>query len=428
MMATDYTAFESHFTESLLTICEFRLYSYMTRHLPTHVQFMRDLLVLTGKNAVYFRDVKCEIKARRMSGEMNTSLGNSFANLMLFFYVHRNNAFCDAIVEGDDCIGAYVGTTPTKEQYAELGLTVKIETPNLFSEASFCGQIFTDDYDVITDPHKIIVKTGWINANYLNSKLKKKMELLRCRAMSILSMYPACPIVTAFGSYLLRVTTGYHFYVDRGLTPYERKKLSLLCENFQSRVRMPTMPCRRLMEGVFKFSVVEQIHLEKYFDELTCVQPIDHPLLFAHATGEQINYFLKYCFDTPQPELGGQINAIFSEPISSLNVERNENEQAKKESDCCPTLASAASTATSVQPVTTQIAAPAHAWVVAGLGHSRRTSFGRATGRCNRRGSGSDAVHNYGVRGVQVEFQHIVHGANGPVLPSKHRWGRNLPP
>jgi hypothetical protein len=412
-MATDYTAFESHFTESLLTLCEFRFYSYMTRNLPCHRGFMRDLKVLVGENHVCFKNVRCGVKATRMSGEMNTSLGNSFANLMMFFYIHRNNPFCDAIVEGDDCIGVYRGATPTNADYARLGLTVKIETPTCLSQASFCGQVFTDDFDVIADPHKIITKTGWIDASYMNSKDKKKKELLRCRAMSILSLYPACPIVTSYGLYLLRATAGYHYFIDRSLSLHEMEHLRKLCENFSLKAREPSMACRRLMEATFNFSVIEQIYLEKYFDGLTHIQPIDHPLLFSHASKSQLDYYLQYCFDTPQPTLGGQINHIYVTTKENRKIceSTSTSGPANERSPPCETRRKESET----KPPKI-------------FGGGGRECVGRPARSCDRRSGGSVDIPLDGFRRLQDRVEHHLNGPNSAQFPTDGRRGRNLPP
>jgi len=85
--ATDYTAFESLFTALMMEKCEFILYSYMTKFLPCHDGFMRLCRkVLAGTNECYYRDFSMQIEATRMSGEMCTSLGNGFTNLMAMFF------------------------------------------------------------------------------------------------------------------------------------------------------------------------------------------------------------------------------------------------------------------------------------------------------------------------------------------------------
>lgn len=416
-MATDYTAFESHFTESLLALCEFRLYAYMTRNLPCHRQFMRDLHVLLGENSIFFKNVKCGVRATRMSGEMNTSLGNSFTNLMLYFYIHRFNPYSNAVVEGDDCVGVYVGKTPTTADYARLGLTVKIETPSCLSQASFCGQIFTEEFETIVDPHKIIAKTGWIDAAYIDSKEKKKKELLRCRAMSLLSMYPACPIVTSYGLYLLRATAGYHYFVDKSLSVHEKEHLTTLCANFTLKTKVPSMACRRLMETTFNFSILHQMYLEKYFDGLTTIQPINHPLLTSRASHDQIQYYLQYCFDTPQPALGGQVNQIY--------VTTNVNKTKEPKIRGTDTTSDASAGTKNESPKTSK---PSRPRSTSDPGCRGRSSAGRAGGCFLRGGSRPIDIHLNWLGGLQNKHEQPFHGANHTLLPTKWRGGRDLPP
>lgn len=106
-IATDYTAFESHFTRRLFEECEFELYRYFVKDnadaAATIKYFCR---VVGGINRCEFKDVRARIPACRMSGEMCTSLGNGFTNLMVFLFLCELFGFedSDCVIEGDDCL------------------------------------------------------------------------------------------------------------------------------------------------------------------------------------------------------------------------------------------------------------------------------------------------------------------------------------
>lgn len=85
-IATDYTAFETHFTKEMMQIVEFQLYKYLTRNLPSKHDFYGMLEVISGVNKLYSHNFSVELEATRMSGEMCTSLGNGFSNLMFMLY------------------------------------------------------------------------------------------------------------------------------------------------------------------------------------------------------------------------------------------------------------------------------------------------------------------------------------------------------
>ena len=82
---------------------EFVLYTYMLQHVigGEHILgIMKE--VLCGKNIVQNRYLDCIIEARRMSGEMNTSLGNRFSNLMFMAIVcEKLGLNCNGVVVGD---------------------------------------------------------------------------------------------------------------------------------------------------------------------------------------------------------------------------------------------------------------------------------------------------------------------------------------
>ena len=143
-VATDYTAYESHFVAELMEAIEFVLYEHMTQHLkegPRFMELMRG--VLAGKRKAQFKYFDVEVNATRMSGEMNTSLGNGFANLMLFeFACHKVGSECVGVVEGDDGLFRVNGPIPPSNLFESLGFTIKAVTHERLETASFCGMVF----------------------------------------------------------------------------------------------------------------------------------------------------------------------------------------------------------------------------------------------------------------------------------------------
>jgi hypothetical protein len=209
--AGDYTSFEALFVELLMCAVEFELYDYMTQHLPEGDRFRRLLrAVLAGDNVCNYRDFQVILKAVRMSGEMCTSLGNGFANLMFLLFIaqEKGSTHVDGVVEGDDSLFVMDGVTPTSEDFARLGLVIKLEEHEQLSTASFCGLVFdpTDQLN-ISDPLKILAAFGWTSQRYAASKDKTLRALLRCKALSLAHTYPGAPIISALAQYGLRVTS-----------------------------------------------------------------------------------------------------------------------------------------------------------------------------------------------------------------------------
>ena len=156
---TDYSSYESHFSPEMMKSCEFVLYEYMYSKTPGGngaVGVMKK--VLAGVNPIENRYFNCAILACRMSGEMNTSLGNSFSNLMLYSFVaSKLDLEPVGVVEGDDGLFlAYPDKAPTTEMFTEMGCIIKLNQFKHLSEASFCGLLFDEvDKQIITDPVKV---------------------------------------------------------------------------------------------------------------------------------------------------------------------------------------------------------------------------------------------------------------------------------
>jgi len=295
IIGTDYTAFESHFTPEVMEHIEFQLYDYMTQHLPEGKDFMRLCRkVIAGRNRIAFRDLKLELLACRMSGEMNTSLGNGFSNLMIFLYLTQDCIEVDCLIEGDDCLGKYIGEELSIEDYARLRFTVKIDYYEHANLASFCGQIFDNESStVITDPTKIMLNCSWGNAKYVGASNKTHLRLLRSKALSMIHQYPGCPIVQEFALYLLRVTHGLKRKIDNTESFYMQKALEK-----QSATNLPTrevsFSSRELMEEVFSYSIDEQLCLENYFRNKHSVGSLAHPVIYDHCTPNHFEYDNRY--------------------------------------------------------------------------------------------------------------------------------------
>jgi hypothetical protein len=310
--ATDYTAFESLFVKTLMQACEFELYSYMTKFLPTHGWFMGICdKVLAGVNHCYFKHFRVELEATRMSGEMCTSLGNGFSNLMFMLFMAKQKGCTDVkgVVEGDDGLFTMNGDPPTSEDFARLGLIIKMETHLHLSTASFCGIVFDeDDLLNITDPRTVLVNFGWGSRIYAGSHNKKILSaLLRCKALSLAYSYPGCPILGALAKMALRVTEGItnrdivHLVVNRrqAMNDWQREwTLALMKKHpvFQD----PPLNTRFLMEKLYGILVEDQIAIEKHFDSINELGPINFGLIDLYMRDCWLHYARSYVQVAPE--------------------------------------------------------------------------------------------------------------------------------
>lgn len=279
--ATDYTCFEASFVKEIMEVLDCELFHHMTQNLPSFSLHKSCMEVLLGRNRILFRNkFKFYVDACRMSGEMNTSLCNGFANLMIFlFLADEKGVAADCVVEGDDLLGYMDSPDLTESDYERLGFNCKIERHLNLHSASFCGLVFDPGELLnISDPTKILLKTFYTFPRYRCSNRKQCFRLLRAKAYSILSSFPGCPIVTSFARMLLRWTK--HVYPNmRAISRYQKRWI-----DFSIKDREIGINTRYLMESVFGYTIGEQMQLEKFFNDLDYVPVIYCPILMDHCT------------------------------------------------------------------------------------------------------------------------------------------------
>jgi hypothetical protein len=270
IIGTDFTAFESHFTLEVLQSFEFLLYDHVLSGWM-ELNVLKEML--GGCNRVSTRlGTKAVIDARRMSGDMNTSLGNGFTNLMLIEFFLQDVAH-DVLVEGDD--GLIVSDGDLSElEYEKAGFSIKIDHFTCVGEASFCGLVFGDSGQVIKDPYKFLMGAGWTE-HLLNAGDDKLWELVVAKAMSCLAETPHCPIVAAWALSALS-------HAPAGVKPrwfedgYHGKPTSI------DYSFAPTDDTRLLFEKKYNISVSLQLQCERLiemgdFIELARVLPAPSP-------------------------------------------------------------------------------------------------------------------------------------------------------
>jgi hypothetical protein len=286
--ATDYTAFESHFGPELMRKLEFQLYRWMVSKLSDGKEFM-DMVesVIGAPNKCIRKGYLSKGILSRMSGEMCTSLGNSFSNLMIFLFVCSEAGIeekdIDGFVEGDDGLFKFERHQKIDDSlFSRLGLTIKIQKFEKLWEASFCGLVFDpQNLIIVTDPRPELADFGFAGPRYANCGRVRLNELLRAKSMSFAHQYPGCPIVQSLAHYGLRVTK--HVSITRLLNSqevnlWEREQLLAARDALHAgeiKVREVAQSARDLVESSFGMGVELQKRIEAYLDAKTELSPID---------------------------------------------------------------------------------------------------------------------------------------------------------
>lgn len=301
-MATDYTSFEALFTPELMDAVEMQLYEYMLEFTLGGKDIL-DMIrrVQLGTNTCDFKYVTVKVPGKRMSGEMCTSLGNGFSNLMLMLFMcdlkgTRNVLGC---VEGDDGLFRGNGPFPTQQDFERLGLIIKLEVHDSINTASFCGMIFdTSDFIIVTDVMSQLAKFGWTSGMYNFVPDKILLRLLRSKALSMAYSYPGCPVLHSLAKYGLRVTESQRTANVRRYTDgwwareKEKNEVSMDLEDILKVV--PTMGCRLLVEKKYGLSVEDQLKIEAYLDSKDDISPLSHEAIAANCHPHWESYWCSY--------------------------------------------------------------------------------------------------------------------------------------
>lgn len=309
-LATDYTAFEAHFTREMMESCEFILYEYMTSRLPAGPAWMRMVRqVIGGRNRCINKNLTVEINATRMSGEMNTSLGNGFSNLMFMLFAASECGCSEVrgVVEGDDGLFSMSvpagARLPDVEFFARMGLTMKLERHDTLSSASFCGLVFDPtDRNNVTNPLEAMAEFGFGNWKYRRAKSSTLEQLARCKAFSMAYQYPGCPILKSLSRYVLRSTRRHgkigsqqfrNILERHVINPYYREQMFEALEHGVPDVEIG-MNTRLLVEKLYGITVEAQIEAEEYLDSLTRLQPLRFDRLLPRVPWQWLDYARQY--------------------------------------------------------------------------------------------------------------------------------------
>jgi hypothetical protein len=313
IIGTDYTSYESVFTKEYMETCEFQLYHYMTQNLPDQDWYQIVTKTLAGRNHCQYRNkFTLVVDATRMSGEMCTSLGNSFSNLMSMLFIAEELKLesVRVRVEGDDGLSTFFGTTPTALDFEEIGLIIKIDEYETLTEGSFCGIIADEDEMInVTDPIRTLLDFGWTSREYVDAGLKKKLQLLRAKSLSLAYQYPGCPILSSLAQYGLRMSKDAHIYM-KNMNTWQRDRFSQLYEKHKDNVpfRETGFKTRLLVEKRYGISISDQLNIESYLDNKNDLSPISNQAVMSNCHVDVVDYYSKYAFEFDVSELMNNVD------------------------------------------------------------------------------------------------------------------------
>lgn len=281
-LSTDFSSFEGSFSARLMKACEFKLYEHMLsrcdagRLALTHIK-----KALAGKNIGQSRLGRYTIGATRMSGDMCTSLGNGFTNLMVTSFVMEESGVSDAdwdgLFEGDDGIMSVTQSKIIDQTvYSRLGFKIKLEQHTELCTASFCGNVFDpEELQNTCSIDEMLSKFGWTLSPLRFAGARVCLQLLKAKAMSLLYEFGGCPVAQALGRYVLRCTEGviprwsdedmsWSFKNDKNAREIAHKNV----------LRVVGPATRQVVARKFGYPIELQLRVEKWLDEQTTIKPI----------------------------------------------------------------------------------------------------------------------------------------------------------
>jgi hypothetical protein len=271
---TDYTSFESSFTPSVLDACEMVLYKHMSQGLPGGAGWFKTIRkALCGKQKLQFGHVTATTRGTRMSGDMCTSLGNGFTNLMLMLFAGEclDLGHMRAVFEGDDGLGCFEKGVPNSDFFLKLGFRVKLEiVPDLF-EASFCGMVFDPEAkQKMNDPQAFFADLGWTTAQYMGASRPKLLGLLKAKAMSGLYEWRGAPMVPHLCRRICHLTRKYDWRVvlkSKSTSMWLREQYIEMAQSSLP-FEEPKMATRLLFEKRYGIPITAQLAFESRADSL----------------------------------------------------------------------------------------------------------------------------------------------------------------
>jgi len=205
-LETDFTSFESSITREWMENVEFLIYKKVFAQCsdPLRIGIDRLLGLLSGMVPILAATFRAISNATRMSGEMNTSLGNGLTNLIVMSYVfHKSKIPFKGVFEGDDALIS-CSQLPNMGLFEKLGFKVTFEFARTIGELSFCGMKFHEKtMQTIREFKKSIINMSLITPQYMNGSLNTVRKLCILKALSYLFENPNCPMVSPYAQAML---------------------------------------------------------------------------------------------------------------------------------------------------------------------------------------------------------------------------------
>lgn len=270
ILETDYSSFESSFSYEYVQQVEMRLFRFFLQYNPEILrEVMASYETSPGHERVqrlYSERVSTRLTGCRLSGELWTSLGNGFSNLMnILFLCKIKHIDVDGFVEGDDGLFGLSRPDITKDDFARLGFVIKMDYVHQVQDTTFCGNTFSDEsMKLLVNPENI-GRMFWTCApQYLDSHGKRLVDLYRSKSASLYVTGRFTPVAGLLSYKMLQRFGKGETFAVKG---YWRREIA---EYFKHLTCVKPVICihdRVLYSWKFGLPISDQLILEKYIAE-----------------------------------------------------------------------------------------------------------------------------------------------------------------
>ncbi|APG76587.1 hypothetical protein 2 [Wenling tombus-like virus 2] len=243
----DFSKFDAHVTKQHLE-AEHAVYLKAFPGSHTLSYLLKQQL---ANNGITQNGIKYHTNGKRMSGDLNTGLGNSIIHHLLAMQVAPKFVY---FIDGDD--GLWVGPRSAHIDLMlvrRFGFDLKIDKQDSLSGTSFCStRLMLSTMKFVRPPWVILSKHAM---TYRNLPPNKNAQLLRAIGECELACNSGIPVIQEFAKRLMTLS-------DK---PLYDPELAWKRQNLESKEALITDEARIEYASIFDMSIAEQVCLESAF-------------------------------------------------------------------------------------------------------------------------------------------------------------------
>nr|QZZ63386.1 hypothetical protein [Leuven Tombus-like virus 4] len=204
----DHSRFDAHVSIELLRE-EHKFYLRCRKGSKYLARLLRSQLLNKGKSK---GGIKYVSKGKRMSGDINTGLGNTILNYCIIkAWLNASGVKGTIFLDGDDSVviienDDYGKLLPLEEFMLKLGMVTEMEKTNEFWKVEFCQSrpvLVDGTVRFVRNPHKVLATVGRSAENVGDDVME---EVVRASCMCELAMNGNCPVISPYCRRLLKIT------------------------------------------------------------------------------------------------------------------------------------------------------------------------------------------------------------------------------